>query len=220
MDNRHVDNDNWVAPMAESVRESLLILPRWMARGIPVVGCDGNGGSATSVNRRGVLKLGLALGLAGLTAASASRPAAAGSANWRYCNKCRGLFWAEGGRGVCPKGGRHTVGSDEYSLDSAVPGATYRQSNWRYCHKCHGLFSATYGRGVCPKGGTHHVGNVNYQLEYHDAGNPPQGFEQAGWFNCRKCYGLFWSIGGSGVCPKGNGHNGGASRNYSVDYVL
>jgi hypothetical protein len=39
-------------------------------------------------------------------------------ANWRWCNKCQGLFFAGGAtKGVCPKGGEHSLdGSGDYHL--------------------------------------------------------------------------------------------------------
>ena len=37
--------------------------------------------------------------------------------NWRWCNKCQGLFFAGNSRGVCPAGGTHNSGgSGNYGL--------------------------------------------------------------------------------------------------------
>jgi hypothetical protein len=37
--------------------------------------------------------------------------------NWRFCGKCRSLFYNEGSRGVCPAGGEHDPkGWDIYLL--------------------------------------------------------------------------------------------------------
>jgi len=37
--------------------------------------------------------------------------------NWRWCNKCQGLFFAGNSRGVCPAGGNHNSdGSGNYGL--------------------------------------------------------------------------------------------------------
>jgi len=41
----------------------------------------------------------------------------AGQNNWRWCNKCHGLFFAGHGAGVCPAGGGHDkTGSWDYSV--------------------------------------------------------------------------------------------------------
>jgi hypothetical protein len=37
--------------------------------------------------------------------------------NWRWCNKCQGLFFAGHGAGACPLGGGHdSTGSGDYGL--------------------------------------------------------------------------------------------------------
>ena len=71
--------------------------------------------------------------------------------NWRWCNKCQGLFFATNNKGVCPAGGEPSgmEASGDYSLinnKSDAPG----QHNWRWCNKCQGLFFATNNKGVCP----------------------------------------------------------------------
>jgi hypothetical protein len=45
-------------------------------------------------------------------------------ANWRYCRKCQGLFFAGHGKGVCPAGGGHDdTGSGDYILSqNPMPG--------------------------------------------------------------------------------------------------
>ena len=42
--------------------------------------------------------------------------------NWRWCNKCQGLFYAGSDTlGVCPAGGEHRLGqSGDYSLEIKV----------------------------------------------------------------------------------------------------
>jgi hypothetical protein len=84
-----------------------------------------------------------------------------GQHNWRFCNKCRGL-WFNGRptNGVCPAGGSHTsAGSGDYSLITQSPnfdsGIT-AQRNWRFCNKCFVLwFNGRPTNGVCPAGGSH-----------------------------------------------------------------
>src|SRR5262245_44066764 len=37
--------------------------------------------------------------------------------NWRWCNRCKGLFWAGFNDGICPAGGAHNkTGSGNYSV--------------------------------------------------------------------------------------------------------
>ena len=79
---------------------------------------------------------------------------------WRWCNRCRGLFYGPGvANSRCPSGGAHATpaqsGSANYCLSYGTSGPG-RQSDWRWCNKCQGLF---YGPGVgsswCPAGGRH-----------------------------------------------------------------
>ena len=95
---------------------------------------------------------------------------------WRWCNKCHGLFYGAGvAASSCPNGGTHTPpehsSSWNYSLPANLPVDPSRQSEWRWCNKCQGMF---YGAGVaassCPTGGTHappeQTGSWNYSLPY------------------------------------------------------
>ena len=45
--------------------------------------------------------------------------------NWRYCNKCQGLFFAlNSTSGTCPAGGGHNYsGSGNYTLDDGIGNA-------------------------------------------------------------------------------------------------
>lgn len=74
--------------------------------------------------------------------------------DWRWCNKCQGLFFAANKTlGVCPKGGAHSdTGSENYVLETSGSG----QSDWDWCSKCQGLFFAgNKTAGVCPAKGGH-----------------------------------------------------------------
>jgi len=95
-------------------------------------------------------------------------------ADWRWCNKCQGLFFGGGlASSRCPAGGPHSSplqsGSGDYSLPYNVPADSLRQADRRYCNKCQGLF---FGGGVaasrCPGGDTHaplqQSGSGNYSL--------------------------------------------------------
>src|SRR5215510_10690294 len=92
---------------------------------------------------------------------------------WRWCNKCQGLFYGPAvATSRCPAGGAHAApeqsGSANYSLDTA--GDPSRQSEWRWCNKCQGLFYyGPAGGGLrCPAGGAHAApaqsGSLNYSL--------------------------------------------------------
>jgi hypothetical protein len=86
-----------------------------------------------------------------------------GQSGWRYCSKCKALFFGDSpnaGRpgGVCPADGTHSgTGSGNYRLfnDAALcPKSTVSRSpgqdDWRFCSKCLCLFFAGNGGGVCP----------------------------------------------------------------------
>jgi Zn finger protein HypA/HybF involved in hydrogenase expression len=137
--------------------------------------------------------------------------------NWRWCNKCEGLFFPQPNQGNCPAGGTHnSVGSNNYTLVFDSPPAVNQQDNWRYCSKCQGLYFAGHGtQGVCPATGTHeHSLSQNYTLA-HDLPLAPG--QQPGWSWCHKCQGLFYTGNSSGVCKAGGGHAG--SGNYRLAFA-
>jgi Ricin-type beta-trefoil lectin domain-like len=89
----------------------------------------------------------------------------AGQSNWRWCDKCSGLFYnGYPTHGVCPTGGEHNgTNSWNYHLNSAGG-----QSNFRWCNKC---YSMHFGgiKGVCPAGGEHStVGSGDYSIPFTD----------------------------------------------------
>jgi hypothetical protein len=132
--------------------------------------------------------------------------------NWRWCNKCDGLFFAgDTTTGACAAGGGHNyAGSGNYQLAFAPASG---QSNWRWCHKCEGLFFAgDTTTGACAAGGGHdYRGSGNYVL----ASAPGTG--QDNWRWCRKCEGLFFARDTTtGACPAAGGHD----YKGSGDYVL
>lgn len=87
--------------------------------------------------------------------------AAAGQAGWRWCKKCEGLWFADGGaerKGKCPAGDNHDdADSGKYTLihnDDEAAG----QKDWRWCKKCEGLWFAGGGSdrpGKCPAKDAH-----------------------------------------------------------------
>lgn len=147
--------------------------------------------------------------------------------DWRWCNKCQGLFW-NGGRANsrCPAGGTHDpltpVASSNYVLQSGIASDATHQHDWRWCNKCQGLF---FGGGiassVCPAGGAHDpqlpVPSGDYALQFGLSGD---GAHQSDWRWCNKCQGLFWGGGSANsVCPAG-GHHDATSPVASSDYLL
>lgn len=62
--------------------------------------------------------------------------------NWRFCNKCAGLFWNGDPRssGSCPKDGRgHETNSLNFVLQHNPGEDINNQVGWRFCTKCFGL---------------------------------------------------------------------------------
>jgi hypothetical protein len=149
--------------------------------------------------------------------------------NWRWCDKCQGLFFGGGqAESNCPGGGTHAdpaqSGSGNYSLPHQAPPSPSRQSEWRWCNKCQGLF---YGPAAtmssCPAGGTHspqaQSGSGNYSLPHN---MPPRLDSQSDWRWCNKCQGLFFGGGqAESNCPGGGMHADPAqsgSGNYSLPH--
>src|SRR5262249_25125856 len=113
-----------------------------------------------------------------------------GQHDWRWCNKCQGLFYGALPGSVCPAGGKHSAsGSGNYALHVT---AADTQSNWRWCHKCQGLCTAANAGSKCPAGGAHEktggpTASGNYILAV-DSDDAPG---QQGWRWCSKCQGLW-----------------------------
>lgn len=85
--------------------------------------------------------------------------------NWRWCNKCQGLFFAGNPTtGACPAEGGHDYSSSGNYVLWVAPGAG--QDNWRWCNKCQGLFFAGNATtGACPaEGGHDYSGSGDYRL--------------------------------------------------------
>ena len=137
--------------------------------------------------------------------------------NFRWCNKCQGMFLGGSSVSRCPAGGGHNgTGSGNYSLmrNSQFP---YGQQDWRACKKCQSVFFGPKTLGVCPSGGPHDLsGSNNYTLVHNSPYNEPQIDRR--W--CNKCQGLFYAGFGPGVCPAGGGHTKTGSGNYSVAFVV
>jgi hypothetical protein len=95
--------------------------------------------------------------------------------DWRWCNKCQGLFFGSSvANSRCPAGGTHAPaaqsGSADYNLPHNAPAAG-RQSEWRWCNRCQGLFyGPSFAASRCPAGGTHasaaQSGSGDYSLPF------------------------------------------------------
>jgi hypothetical protein len=96
--------------------------------------------------------------------------------NWRWCNKCQGLFYGGGlAASKCPAGGTHTPpdqsGSVDYILPYGAPINESGQNNWQWCNKCQGLYyGGNLAASKCPAGATHtppgQSGSVDYILPF------------------------------------------------------
>jgi hypothetical protein len=86
-------------------------------------------------------------------------------ANWRWCNKCQGLWFAGNmTAGTCPAGGGHgQTGSHDFAVALQI-GAGQRR--WRWCSKCQGMwFGPNATQSNCPAGGKHSSsGSGNYRI--------------------------------------------------------
>lgn len=138
-------------------------------------------------------------------------PTLCGENNWRWCNRCDGLFWdGEADKGKCPAGGGHTAGGVRNYILAINAGSG--QANWKWCKNCQGLwFSGSPTTGKCPASGGGHVvidNNIYFMAQNTGAG-------EGDWRWCRRCEGMFW--GGKptkGKCPAGGSHDPSASGNY------
>jgi hypothetical protein len=146
-------------------------------------------------------------------------------ANWRYCSRCQGLFYAglQTTTGACPAGGGHDYSPfsgtgtfiPNYTLQKDDPGAP-GQSNWRWCNKCQGLsFAGNFTSGTCPAGGGHNYsGSSDYTLSTSPGDEPL-------WMWCKKCQGLvtFKNVPFPGPCPAGGDHDISQSLTYTLDFA-
>lgn len=205
--------------------------------------CDGPPPRPVLLGRRVVLRAGAGLGLAAL-AVGWEPAAAATQAGWRFCVKCRGLFFqgssakpkkkkkgkkgkgrqaADASLGVCPAGGKHAPRTDlSYVLHTAdsLPTNADLFKNFQQCIKCRALFANDRGdTGACPAGGAHASGDPDSFFALWQGATVP-GMDDA-WDECAKCSGVYNYAGGSiGSCPAGGGHERrGASTRYTL-FVL
>jgi hypothetical protein len=76
------------------------------------------------------------------------------SNGWRWCEKCRVLFYADAANGACPAGGEHNAsGSSIFAMQFDDGSSPTNQQGWRWCKNCQGLFFALNASpGPCPAG--------------------------------------------------------------------
>lgn len=133
--------------------------------------------------------------------------------NWRFCGKCKSLFWDGGDfKGVCPKDQTaHQRLGYEFVLAVEVGEDERSQTNWRFCAKCAGLYFDGYiDKGRCPKDGKGHQGaGYHFSLGH---GFSETSDRQPKWRFCSQCSILYYDgFDDKGTCPNAppgrSGHN-------------
>jgi hypothetical protein len=138
--------------------------------------------------------------------------------NWRWCQKCQGLFFG-GFLGVCPAGGTHDGGqSVDYLVNdqASEPG----EPDWYWCKLCSGLFFAgNPTTGWCPSeagGHTYEPGAMYFLQQWSGGGGVGH---QGDWRWCNRCQGLFSAEHPTtGCCPAGGGHDYAGKPSYVLRY--
>jgi hypothetical protein len=140
---------------------------------------------------------------------------------WKYCKKCKSLFWGPSEvLSSCYAGGTHESlpNSYEYALHYDCQNAPSSiQIGWKYCVNCKTLFwGGCESTSSCPAGGTHNsTGSSTYGLLFQNDGTFSP--VQSNWKYCSKCKSLDYA-GASGVCYDGYDHDNGASSTYYLKY--
>ncbi|AUT75687.1 hypothetical protein C2L64_45950 [Paraburkholderia hospita] len=182
--------------------------PTDLSAGSVTVYSAGASGDAAPIRTISGIDTGIGVPSGGI--AISKEPAVTTQDNWRWCNKCEGLFFAaDTTSGACAAGGGHNYAESGNYVLAIAPAAG--QDNWRWCHKCEGLFFAgDTTTGACTAGGGHdYRGSGDYVLR----AAPETG--QDNWRWCHKCEGLFFAGDTTtGACPAGGGHDYKGSGNY------
>ena len=139
-----------------------------------------------------------------------------GQANWRWCRKCQGLYYAgTADNGTCLAGGAHDgSASSNYVLSQdGRPAVGDGQARWHWCRKC--MMLAFDGYATCAGGGSHiNAGSSEHVVAFDSS----VAAGQRGWRWCNSCYSLVYvGTGSQGTCP---GRSGGHSLGGSGQYVL
>jgi len=114
-----------------------------------------------------------------------ARPNGAIQYDWRYCVKCRAMFWNgdPNRKGRCAAGGAHAAQGFNFGLYTVAPNNGYYApgqpdvvAGWRFCNKCWEVFQpadqgATYPDpkkvGWCAAGGTHNAQGFNFFMQFN-----------------------------------------------------
>jgi hypothetical protein len=91
--------------------------------------------------------------------------------SWRYCEKCRAMFFDGGpSKGHCPAGGGHVSQGLNFGLDLRSPAPAHSQPGWRFCEKCFVLFyNDGTTKGVCAARGAHVAQGFLFNAVYESA---------------------------------------------------
>jgi hypothetical protein len=184
------------------------------------------------INRRSLLRGGLAVGAlgAGLAAVSAvsAKPAFAGESqvDWEWCNLCAVIYYAGNGlNNNCCAGnvtnisgtlGAHDAGSADYFLLMDESPLGY-QTDWAWCNQCGELFYLPdKATSACPYAFSHALfpstHTAGSSTSYCVGINKNPGSYDAGWNYCTMCRSLFHGSGHeTGKCA------GNATPNSGID---
>ncbi|MGO4711953.1 glycoside hydrolase family 19 protein [Bradyrhizobium sp. 2TAF24] len=124
--------------------------------------------------------------------------------SWRFCVKCRSLFYEGYGAGICAGGGGHVAQGLTFTLPHSAAATGRAQGDWRFCQRCCVMFYEGYGAGTCAAGGGHRAQGVTFTLPHSTKVSPTA---QGNWRFCEKCRAMFYEGYGPGTCPAGGGHS-------------
>jgi hypothetical protein len=168
-----------------------------------------------TLNRRGFFAAGATVA-AGLVAAPAVASAdvsiQANQSQWRFCEKCYGMFYnGRSWSGACPAGGGHRAQGFNFNLFHSMGGESdHFQGDWCYCESCAGMYYAAHvapplNTGLCPGESYYHAWQGWEFFLHHDV--PVWQNYQGNWRHCDKCWGLFYyGYPTNGRCPAGGQH--------------
>lgn len=95
--------------------------------------------------------------------------------SWRYCEKCRAMFYDGGpSKGRCPAGGAHVSQGFIFGMNLQSPAPAHAQDGWRFCEKCFVLFyNGGNAKGVCAGRGAHIAQGIPFNVSYESALSDP-----------------------------------------------
>ncbi|MGO1068367.1 hypothetical protein [Lysobacter sp. CA199] len=148
--------------------------------------------------------------------------ASCSTSDWRFCNKCRAMFYRPDDGGVCTDGQPHRAQGYNFILPQYDSGAcsddkqrretATAQPRWCRCKYCNVLFFNGYrNKGACSANGRkghEALGSGGYLVPHDVPGTPTA---QTEWRFCNKCHAMFYDGYGErgaekGQCPAGGGH--------------